>query len=291
MRKPLVMGNWKMHGSTEMVQVLLNGLKPALSACKIETAIFPPYVYLPMTRDLLQNGAVGFGAQNVSLHDQGAFTGEVSAAMLRDIGVEYVLVGHSERRQYHQESNGVVAGKFINVVACDMIPVLCVGETLPQREQGQTEDVVAAQVKAVLEKVTLEQMQQSVIAYEPVWAIGTGLAATPAQAQAVHAFIRSLVSDWSQEVAKTIRIVYGGSVNQAMLKNCSVCQISMVVWLAVLRYKQKILLTYVKQLHIKQELEKMESIILIIHVFIALSLIGLVLLQQGKGAQNGRSIW
>lgn len=212
MRKPLVMGNWKMHGDTAMTQNLLQELKLKLSALNIETAVFPPYVYLPLARELLQDGAVSLGAQDVSCHDEGAFTGEISAPMLKDIGATHVLVGHSERRQYHQESNELVADKFIKALEHELLPVLCVGETLQQRERGETEKIISAQINAVLTKLQPDQLQHAVIAYEPVWAIGTGLAATPQQAQGVHAFIRKLVSDWSQEVAKTIRIVYGGSV-------------------------------------------------------------------------------
>lgn len=211
-RTPIVMGNWKMNGSIAMIRELISGLKPAINRLDIEVAVFSPYVYLPLVRELLNDTNIVCGAQDLSVHEQGAYTGEVSSAMLKDVGCQSVLVGHSERRQYHGEGNSIVADKVLQAFASDLLPVICVGETLTQREKNETEKVVRGQLQTVLDQVTPEQMAKSVIAYEPVWAIGTGVAATPEQAQAAHEFIRDVVAKWSPKLAKEIRIVYGGSV-------------------------------------------------------------------------------
>ncbi|MGH8689858.1 MAG: triose-phosphate isomerase [Burkholderiales bacterium] len=199
MRNRLVAGNWKMHGSRASNQALLDALVAGIGgAGGAQCAVCPPFPYLQQVAERLRGTPVAWGAQNLSEHAQGAFTGEVSAAMLAELGCRYVIVGHSERRQLYGESDAQVAAKFAAVRAAGMTPILCVGETLAERDAGRTEEVVARQLDAVVFK-------NGVLAYEPVWAIGTGRNATPEQAQAVHAFLRKRVS------AET-RIVYGGSV-------------------------------------------------------------------------------
>ena len=199
MRSRLVAGNWKMHGSRASIAALLDELvKASPSGC----AVCPPFPYLAQVAERLRGSAIAWGAQNVSEHAQGAYTGEVSAAMLAEFGCRYAIVGHSERRQLYGESDAQVAAKFAAVKAAGMTPILCVGETLEERDAGRTEAVVARQVLAVLEKNSPEN---AVLAYEPVWAIGTGRNATPEQAQAVHAFLR-------KKVGADTPILYGGSV-------------------------------------------------------------------------------
>jgi triosephosphate isomerase len=198
-RVRLVAGNWKMHGSRAFIAALLDEL---VKASPPHCAVCAPFPYLGQVAERLRGSPIGCGAQNVSEHAQGAFTGEVSAAMLAEFGCRYVIVGHSERRQLYGETDAQVAGKFAAVKAAGMTPILCVGETLQEREGGKTEDVVGRQLAAVVEKNSLEK---SVLAYEPVWAIGTGRNATPEQAQAVHAFLR-------KRVPADTPILYGGSV-------------------------------------------------------------------------------
>jgi triosephosphate isomerase len=213
MRKPLVAGNWKMHGSrtdnAALVRALLDQLPPQAAA---EVMVCPPFVYLHETCRLLKDSDVALGAQTLCAEAQGAFTGEVSGAMLRDVGCRYVLVGHSERRQLFGEHDALVARKFVAAQASGLVPVLCVGETLEERESGRTTDVVARQLDAVLAVSGVSAFGQAVIAYEPVWAIGTGRNATPGQAQEVHAMIRGRVSALDAKMAASVRILYGGSV-------------------------------------------------------------------------------
>jgi triosephosphate isomerase len=213
MRKPLVAGNWKMNGSLESVQSLLDGIKGGIAAVQnADVAVCPPYVYLPETEKRLSGTVVGWGGQDLSTETSGAYTGEVAASMLKDFACQYVIVGHSERRTYHQESDELVAKKYAVARAAGLVPILCVGETLEEREQGITEAVVARQLDAVISLEGVEALNDGVIAYEPVWAIGTGKTATPEQAQDVHAFIRSRVAEKSAEVADGVRILYGGSM-------------------------------------------------------------------------------
>jgi triosephosphate isomerase len=214
MRRKLVAGNWKMHTTRASAMELVR----AIAGAKIggaDVAVFPPYVYLPELIAANRGSALAFGAQDVSEHAQGAYTGEVSAPMLKDIGATHVLIGHSERRQYHDESNTCVAAKFAQAQGAGLIPVLCVGETLAQRDAGATESVIAAQLDAVLERSGVGALATAVVAYEPVWAIGTGRTATPAQAQAVHAFIRSKFAGLDGTISSSLRILYGGSVKAA----------------------------------------------------------------------------
>jgi triosephosphate isomerase len=202
MRTPLVAGNWKMHGSRAANRALLDGILKGLSKDDAECAVCAPFPYLADMQQWLQASPVAWGAQHVSEHEQGAFTGEVSAAMLVEFGCRYAIVGHSERRQIFRETDAQVAAKFAAAQTAGLTPILCVGETLEERDAGRTEEVVARQLDAVLSKV---KFGKAVLAYEPVWAIGTGRNASPEQAQAVHAFLRKRVSG---ETA----ILYGGSV-------------------------------------------------------------------------------
>ena len=212
MRRGLIAGNWKMHGSGAGIDALLAELKPAVAGLSAELAVIPPLVYVPLVVNLLADSQVRVGAQDVSRYaGEGAYTGEVAAGMLKDVGCHYVLVGHSERREWFAESDAVVAAKVKAVLEQGLSPILCVGETLAQREAGETLAVVERQLSAVLSPLELPP-PGLVIAYEPVWAIGSGLTATPAQAQEVHAFIRGRLAAMDAALAREIRILYGGSV-------------------------------------------------------------------------------
>jgi len=200
-----------MHSTRASAGELVDAIVRA-GIASADVAVFPPYVYLAELIARYRGAALGFGAQDVSEHVQGAYTGEVAAAMLRDIGATHVLVGHSERRQYHAESNERVAAKFAQAQAAGLVPVLCVGETLDQRDAGTTETVIAAQLDAVLERCGIAAFGVAIVAYEPVWAIGTGRTASPEQAQAVHAFIRGKLALADATIASSLRVLYGGSV-------------------------------------------------------------------------------
>ena len=214
MRLQHVVGNWKMNGSLAANQALLDALIPALKPLgHARFAVCAPYPYLAQVRQVLANSPVSWGAQDVCQFDNGAYTGEVSAAMLLDFGCRYAIVGHSERRALFGDTNEVVAAKFDAARKAGLTPILCVGETLAERESGVTEQVVAAQLDAVIARCGAGSLADAVLAYEPVWAIGTGKTATSAQAQEVHAFIRGVLSALHGEaVAKRVRIQYGGSV-------------------------------------------------------------------------------
>jgi triosephosphate isomerase (TIM) len=213
MRGSLVVGNWKMHGSrAETVQLLEELLARCPPAPAAACAVCPPFVYLPEAARLLRGSQFALGAQDVCADAQGAFTGEVSAAMLKDVGCEYVIVGHSERRLLYRESDQLIARKFAAAGAKGLTPILCVGEQLADREAGRTREVVARQLDVVLELCGPAALAAAVIAYEPVWAIGTGRNATPEQAQEVHAFIRGRVASRDARIAAATRILYGGSV-------------------------------------------------------------------------------
>ncbi|AOV17323.1 triose-phosphate isomerase [Acidihalobacter aeolianus] len=212
MRQPLVAGNWKLNGSREMVDTLLSELTTALGdGVTAEVAVCPPFVYLQDASRALGGTDIVLGAQDVCAEDEGAFTGEVSAPMLRDVGCRYIIVGHSERRSLYHESDEWVARKFAAVLRSGLTPILCVGESLEERNAGVTEAVVARQLEAVVEQVGAEVMGDCVVAYEPVWAIGTGLTATPEQAQSVHAYLRSRLRAVGAAADQT-RLLYGGSV-------------------------------------------------------------------------------
>ncbi len=212
MRRKLVAGNWKMHGSLAENEALLTGLLAGVPTVKVDVAVCVPFPYLAQVQARLSGSPIAWGAQNLSQHGKGAFTGEVSAAMLRDFGCKYVIVGHSERRSLYGETDQVVAEKFEAAQAAGLVPILCVGETLSEREAGITETVVARQLDAVIAKSGVGALADAVVAYEPVWAIGTGKTATPQQAQQVHAFIRSKIAALDPAVAQGLRIQYGGSM-------------------------------------------------------------------------------
>lgn len=213
MRRTLVAGNWKMHGSLAENQTRLNALANAdLVSEKVQVAVFPTFPYIGQCRSVLGESGIQYGAQNVSEYAGGAYTGEVSGEMLVDFGCDMAIIGHSERRAIFGETSEQVADKFVAAQAAGVIPVLCVGETLEERESGSTEAVVAEQIQAVLEKAGIEAFAQAVIAYEPVWAIGTGKTATPDQAQQVHSAIRAQLASADSAVAQSVQILYGGSV-------------------------------------------------------------------------------
>jgi len=213
MRKILVAGNWKMHGSKTMVRELLEGLLAGSTADgKADLVVFPSFPYLSLTESILSGSHIRFGGQNLNPHSQGAHTGETSGGMLKDMGCHYVLTGHSERRAIYGESDHDVALRFEAALQAKLHPVLCVGETLEEREQGQTEVVVARQLDAVIDHLGKDALRKAVIAYEPVWAIGTGVTASPQQAQDVHAFIRDKLRSLDDIIAGHLRILYGGSV-------------------------------------------------------------------------------
>lgn len=212
MRRPWVAGNWKMNGSCEQAKSLLSGLAELNEISEIDICVAPPAPYWQQTSEALKSSSLRVLAQTVSEHDSGAYTGELSSAMLKDCGVFGALVGHSERRQLFAEDDAAVAAKFKALRVAGLQPVLCVGETLAEREAGETLAVVSRQLLAVLESQGPEAFDHAVLAYEPVWAIGTGLTASPVQAQAVHASLRAVVAAFDAERAATLRIVYGGSV-------------------------------------------------------------------------------
>ena len=216
MRQPLVAGNWKMNGSLASAEELLAGIKAGMAdVARAEVAVCPPFPYLPIAQQLLAGTPVAWGGQDLSEQTGGAYTGEVAGSMLADFGCRYVIIGHSERRTYHGESDALVARKFAAALRCGLTPIFCVGETLAQREEDVTEQVVSRQVEAVIAEGGVEMLGQGVVAYEPVWAIGTGRTATPAQAEEVHAFIRGRIGMASGAVADKVRILYGGSMNAA----------------------------------------------------------------------------
>ncbi len=213
MRTPLVAANWKMNGSRQFNEALLTQIVAGARQCAdVDLAICPPHVYLDQARVALANTEIGLGAQNLSQYDDGAFTGEVSARMLADIECRYSLVGHSERRTLFGEDDGTVSAKFRQSQMYALQPILCVGETLEERDAGRTEEVIAGQLDAVLGVAGVFTLTAAVVAYEPVWAIGTGHSASPEQAQAVHAFIRERVARQDGTIARRLRIIYGGSV-------------------------------------------------------------------------------
>lgn len=213
MRKKLVAANWKMNGSISQITTLLQQLRERIVQPKVQTIIMPPAIYIPLVRECLAGSSFCWGAQNVYPQNAGAFTGELSAPMLQDYDCRYVLVGHSERRTLFAEDEKFVADKFHHVKEHGMIPVLCVGETLEEREQGLTAEVLSRQLLAIT-KTDSHCFKNCVIAYEPVWAIGTGRTASPEQVQEVHSSIRALVANFDQEDANQLSIVYGGSVNE-----------------------------------------------------------------------------
>ena len=216
MRQHLIMGNWKLNGTKASVEALVEGLKaPVAAAANVEVAVCAPVIFLGQVEQLTAGSTLKYGSQDADVHTSGAFTGENSPVMLKEFGCKYALVGHSERRTLHAETDAVVAAKFVAIQAADLVPVLCIGETLEQFEANQTNAVVEAQLKAVIDVAGIEALAKSVIAYEPVWAIGTGKTATPEIAQAVHAHIRAYLAGFNADVAAKVQVLYGGSMNAA----------------------------------------------------------------------------
>lgn len=213
MRRKLIAGNWKMHGALAQNAGLLDAVRSGMSGLQnVDCAVCVPFPYLAQAQQKLSGSNVKWGAQDVHQLDKGAYTGEVSAAMLRDFACTYVIVGHSERRAYYGESSHLVAEKFLAAQQAGLTPILCVGESLEQREKGVTESVVAEQLDALIQLGGVQALRGAVVAYEPVWAIGTGKTASSAQAQAVHAFIRQRVASGDGQIAAGLCILYGGSV-------------------------------------------------------------------------------
>ncbi|MEO6353107.1 MAG: triose-phosphate isomerase [Burkholderiaceae bacterium] len=212
MRRKLVCGNWKMNGTLVSNAALLDGIKAGLSHSNCDVAVCVPAVYLAQCQSALAGSGLGWGAQDVSAHVSGAYTGEISVSMLQDFSCKYVILGHSERRAYHGESDALVALKTQRVIQSGLTPIVCVGESLSERESGQTEAVVSAQMDVLLAAIDAADLSKMVIAYEPVWAIGTGKTATPEMAQDVHAILRARLEQKNGELAPAVRIIYGGSM-------------------------------------------------------------------------------
>jgi triosephosphate isomerase len=212
MRRKLVAGNWKMHGSRADNGPLIEAILAAPNLESVDCVVCPPFVYLAELARSLRGAAVKLGAQNVGAEAQGAYTGEVSAAMLKDVGCQYVIVGHSERRALYGEDDVLVARKFAAAQSRGLLPILCVGEQLAEREAGRTHELVGRQLDAVVALTGIASFAHAVVAYEPVWAIGTGRTASPQQAQDVHAFIRQRLAQQDAKIAGDLQILYGGSV-------------------------------------------------------------------------------
>lgn len=215
MRRKLVAANWKMNGDKATIDGLLGAFVQGIDTAAIDAVVFPPALYVAQLAEKLAGSGIGYGVQNAHYAEKGAYTGELSLPMVKEFGCEYVLVGHSERRELFAEDDALVATKVEAVLNAGLTPMLCVGETLEQREAGTTEQVVGNQLKAVLDKVGIQAFERTVIAYEPVWAIGTGKTASPDQAQEVHAFIRGQLANADAAIAQKCRVLYGGSVKAA----------------------------------------------------------------------------
>ncbi len=225
MRTKLIAGNWKMHGSKPEVRSLIGGILARLDPNRAaEVLVLPPFPYLPLVDSLTDTTPVLLGAQNLSAHASGAFTGEVSGPMLADWNCSYVLVGHSERRALHAESSELVAQKFVAAQNAGLQPILCLGESLEEREAGSTREVVGAQLTAVIEAAGIQAFSRAVVAYEPVWAIGTGQTAMPEQAQEVHAAIRAQLAAEDATIAGRVRVLYGGSVKPDNAADLFACE-------------------------------------------------------------------
>jgi triosephosphate isomerase (TIM) len=218
MRRKLIAGNWKMNGGLAANAALLEGIRAGLGKSNCDVAVCVPAPYFAQCREMLISSEIAWGGQDISAHEAGAYTGEVSGAMLRDFGCAYVIVGHSERRACHGESNELVARKVAQALASDLTPILCVGETLGDRELGQTEAVISRQIDAVFDFVSDAALGNLVLAYEPVWAIGTGKTATPEMAQQVHAMLRARFAARNAQAAAQLRILYGGSMKPSNAK-------------------------------------------------------------------------
>ncbi len=212
MRTTLIAGNWKMNGSLQSVIELVEAIK-AGDVNNAQLAVCPPAIYLMKVGGMLEGSRIALGAQNVCDQESGAFTGEIAASMLKECGCQYAIVGHSERRALYQETDELVARRFAMALSSGITPILCIGESLDERESGDTEVVVSRQLDAVIDSQGISAIAQCVIAYEPVWAIGTGKVATPEQAQAVHRYLRDKLASLDALVAEQVQILYGGSMN------------------------------------------------------------------------------
>ncbi|MBX4180687.1 triose-phosphate isomerase [Sodalis sp. CWE] len=215
MRYPLVIGNWKLNGNKTTISELLTVIKAELNSFTVtcSVVIAPPMIYLDLVKRYLDKSLIMLGAQNVDIHISGPYTGEISSEMLKDIGTKYVIIGHSERRIYHKENDWLIAKKFSILKKIGLIPVLCIGENEMEKNAGKTEVVCAYQIDSILNHLDIKAFENIVIAYEPIWAIGTGKSATPSQAQKVHEFIRKHIAVHDAAIAKRVIIQYGGSVN------------------------------------------------------------------------------
>ena len=213
MRKTIVAGNWKMNASKDSVESLVTDILSGASDVSAEVIVCAPFPYLSQVEALIGGSNLMLGAQNLNVNASGAFTGEVSAEMIKDFGANHVIVGHSERRSLYGETSEIVAEKTKTAIDSGLTPILCLGESLDQRESGKTESVVSEQLNKVIKVVGIEAFNNIIIAYEPVWAIGTGVTASPEQAQAVHKFIRDLLASSNQDIADKTAILYGGSMN------------------------------------------------------------------------------
>ena len=225
-RRPLIAGNWKMNGSRTGNAILIKGILDGLKdRGRVDIVVCPPTVYLATVGDQLNGSGIGLGGQDVSEQEvEGALTGDIHASMLTDVGCSYVIVGHSERREIHGESDALVAHKVATALACGLVPIVCVGEKLQDREAGATEQVLSGQLGAILDRCGIAALRSAIIAYEPVWAIGTGRTASPELAQSAHAFLRGQLSAWDARIADDVRILYGGSVkpdNAKALFSCA----------------------------------------------------------------------
>jgi len=223
MRRTIVAGNWKMNASKESVNKLILDILSGMDEVRSEVVVCAPFPYLSQVEALITHSQVKLGAQNLNTNSSGAFTGEVSANMIKDFGAKHVIVGHSERRSLYGETSSLVAEKVQAALDNDLTPLLCVGESLEQRESGETEIVVAEQINAVVELVGIDAFRNIIIAYEPVWAIGTGKTASPEQAQAIHLFIRGLLRESNEGIAQRTPILYGGSMNAGNARELISC--------------------------------------------------------------------
>lgn len=213
MRTPIIAGNWKMNKTPSEAAVLIDELKPLVKDTQIEVVVCPPFVCLPIVAEAIKGSNIKLGAQNMHFEEQGAYTGEVSPIMLKELGVEYVIIGHSERRQYFAETDMTVNKKVLKAFSHGLTPIVCVGETLEQREQGITADLVSMQTKIAMGGLTKEQAEKIVIAYEPIWAIGTGKTASAQEANELIGIIRNTIKEmFGQDVSEKVRIQYGGSM-------------------------------------------------------------------------------
>ncbi len=213
MRQPIIAGNWKMNKTPKEAETLINELKPLVKDAKCEVVVCVPYVCLQTAKEVLSGSNIALGAQNMHFNDSGAFTGEISPVMLKEMGVEYVILGHSERRQYFAETDETVNKKAIVALSHGLKPIICVGESLEQREKGITNEFVSLQTKLALSGISKEDLTKCVIAYEPIWAIGTGKTATDDEANETVGAIRKAIAEVYGDVAQKVRIQYGGSMN------------------------------------------------------------------------------